>query len=177
MAIIQKGISIVKRWVEDNMDTVDTFAVFPSGYMGLVKDGALELYDGKVKLDDPEGNPWGLFDGSDYLEYIGEHVEDWSYLKFPFYRKFGWPDGSYRVGPLGRLNVADKISTPMANEEFKKFKAIGNDKPVEGTLWYHYARLIEALYAAERVQQILEDPEILSKDIRSNPGEMQSRGG
>ena len=177
IAVIQKGITIVKRWAEDNMDTVESFAVFPSGYMGLVQeDGALELYDGQVRLIDSEGKLWEQFDASDYLEYVGEHVEDWSYLKFPFYRKVGWPEGTYRVGPLGRLNVATRITTPMADEEFKKFKAIGGDKPVEGTLWYHYARLIETLYAAERVREILDDPDVLLTDIRTEPGEMKSEG-
>ncbi len=173
---IQKGISLAKHWVEDNIDLINNFAVFPSGYMGLVKDGALELYDGQVRMIDKDGNQLELFDGSDYLKYIGEHVEDWSYLKFPFYRKMGWPEGAYRVGPLGRLNVADRISTPMANEEFKKFKEIGNGKPVEGTLWYHYARLIEDLYAIERIKEILNDPDILSNDIRTDSTELKSQG-
>ncbi|MBD3184367.1 Ni/Fe hydrogenase subunit alpha [Candidatus Poribacteria bacterium] len=177
IAFIQQGIEIAKRWVRDNMETVETFAVFPTGYMGLVKeDGALELYEGKIRLIGPEGEPWELFDPSDYLEYIGEHVEDWSYLKFPFYKKLGYPDGVYRVGPLGRLNVADKISTPLANEEFKNFKAINEGKPVEGSLWYHYARLIETLYAMERVKELLDDPDILSNDIRAYGGELQSEG-
>jgi len=173
---ILKGISLAKHWVEDNMDIIKNFAVFPSGYMGLVKDGALELYDGKVKLIDKDGKQLELFDGSDYLKYIGEHVEDWSYLKFPFYRKMGYPEGVYRVGPLARLNVAERISTPMANEEFKKFKEIGNGKPVEGTLWYHYARLIEDLYAIERLKEILDDPDILSTDIRADSLQLGSQG-
>lgn len=177
MSYVQKGISLAKHWVEDNMDILDTFASFPSNYMGMVKDdGALELYDGKVRLIDKNGDLLELFNGADYLKYIGEHVEDWSYLKFPFYRGKGWPEGAYRVGPLGRINVASKISTYLANEEFKKFKSIGIGRPVEGTLWYHYARLIEALYATERVGEILGDPEILSTDIRAEAGELKSEG-
>lgn len=172
----QEGIRIAKRWLEENRSLVEEFAVFPSGYMGLVKDGALELYDGEVRLIDKEGNLLEQFDGARYLNYIGEHVEDWSYLKFPFYRKMGWPEGVYRVGPLGRLNVAERISTPLANEEFKKFKAIGEGKPVEGSLWYHYARLIEALYALERARGILEDPEILSIDVRAELVELKGEG-
>jgi len=176
ISYVQEGIEIAKRWLEENKDTVERFAVFPSGYMGLVKDGALELYDGQVRLIDKEGNLLELFDGADYLTYIGEHVEDWSYLKFPFYRKMGYPDGTYRVGPLGRLNVAERISTPLANEEFKSFKAIGEGKPVKGSLWYHYARLIEALYALERAREILEDPEVLSTDIRAELVELKGEG-
>jgi NAD-reducing hydrogenase large subunit len=176
ISYLQEGIAVAKSWIEENMDVVETFAVFPSGYMGLVKDGALELYDGQVRLIDKEGNLCELFDPSDYLKYVGEHVERWSYLKFPFYKKMGWPDGTYRVGPLGRLNVARRISTPLANKEFENFKLIGDGKPVEGSLWYHYARLIEAVYAVERAREILEDPEILSDDIRAPYGEMQSEG-
>jgi NAD-reducing hydrogenase large subunit len=126
--------------------------------------GALELYDGPVRLVDRDGSLLEQYDGRDYLDHIAEHVEDWSYLKFPYYKKLGWPDGVYRVAPLGRLNVADCISTPMANEEFKNFKAI-SDGPVEPSLYMHYARLIEDIYAAERTREILEDPDVVSTDI------------
>ena len=163
---IKKAVEIAKGWFDANTELVAQFAVFSSGYMGLVDDqGGLQLYEGKVRLIDSQGMRLEEFDPKDYLDYIGEHVEDWSYLKFPFYKKMGWPGGIYRVGPLGRLNVADRINTPMANEEFKKFKALGGGKPVEGTLWYHYARLIEDLYAIERAQEILLDPEIFSRDL------------
>jgi len=96
-------------------------------------------------------------------------VEQWSYLKFPYYRKLGWPQGVYRVGPLGRLNVVDKIGTPLANEEFKLFKTINDGKPVEGSLYYHYARLIETVYSLERIGELLDDPDIMSQDIRTVP--------
>jgi len=176
ISYIQEGIGIAKGWLEENRETVERFANFPSGYMGLVKDGALELYDGTVRLKGKDGSILEEFDGANYLHYIGEHVEPWSYLKFPFYRKMGYPDGSYRVGPLGRLNVADKISTPLANEEFKQFKALGDGRPVEPSLYYHYARLIEDLYAAERAKELLEDPDILSTDLRTEPGEFKGEG-
>jgi len=164
--VIKTGLAIAKQWCEANMDLINRFAVFPSSYMGLVdEDGGLQLYDGKVRLVDKDGRKLEEFDPQDYLTYIGEHVEDWSYLKFPFYRKMGWPNGTYRVGPLGRLNAATKINTPMAAEEFKVWKSINGGKPVEGTLWFHYARLIEDLYAIERAKEILLDPDILSTDI------------
>lgn len=164
--IVKTAIGVAKGWYEKNMDLAQNFAVFPSGYMGLVDgEGGLQLYEGQVRLVDRNGKKLEEFDPQDYLEHIGEHVEDWSYLKFPFYRKMGWPKGVYRVGPLGRLNVVDKINTPMANEELNQFKALGNGKPVEGPLWYHYARLIEDLYAIERAQEILVDPDVLSTDL------------
>ncbi len=175
--VIKTGITVAKGWYEGNMETVNNFAVFPSGYMGLVdKEGGLQLYDGMVRLIDKTGKKLEEFDPQNYLEYIGEHVEDWSYLKFPFYRKMGWPKGTYRVGPLARLNVADKINTPMANEEFKNFKSLSGGKPMEGTLWYHYARLIEDLYAIERAKEILLDPEVLSTDLVGDSKELIGEG-
>ena len=164
--VVKTAITVAKGWYEGNMEVVNNFAVFPSAYMGLVDEqGGLQLYDGILRLVDKTGKKLEEFDPKNYLDYIGEHVEDWSYLKFPFYLKMGWPKGTYRVGPLGRLNVADKINTPMANEEFKNFKSLGGGKPVEGTLWYHYARLIEDLYAIERAKEILLDPDVLSTDL------------
>ncbi len=168
LGIIQTGIAIARQWGEQNEELVSSFAVFPSGYMGLVDEQCgLRLYDGKIRLIDKDGRRLEEFEGDHYLSYIGERVEDWSYLKFPFYRRKGWPDGAYRVGPLARLNVAHKISTPLASEELRQFKAINNGAPVEGTLWYHYARLVEDLYALERLREILQDPDVLSTDVRA----------
>lgn len=165
ISYIQEGIKIALDFIEKNKELCDKFASFPSGYMGLVKDdGSLELYDGKIRFMDKHGNLVKEFKDKYYLKYIGERVEDWSYLKFPYYKPFGWPEGVYRVGPLGRLNASDKISTPLANEEFKKYKEMGNGKPIEGSIYYHYARLIETIYALERAREILEDPEVMSKD-------------
>lgn len=167
------GIKIVKDWVEANRETVDKFAVFPTGYLGLITPTkGLELYDGDIRLKDRNGEELEIFSAQNYLDYIAEHVEPWSYLKFPYYKKLGYPGGVYRVGPLGRLNMIEQIETPMANEEMKIFKSINNGAPVENTLYYHYARMIEVLFAAERVRVLLDDPDILSNDIlntRQNP--------
>ncbi|MFC1614323.1 Ni/Fe hydrogenase subunit alpha [Gemmatimonadota bacterium] len=161
------GIQLVKEANEKYADIIPRFAAIKTNYLGLVKDGNLELYDGKLRLIDKTGNALEEFDPRNYLDYLGEHVEDWSYLKFPFYKKQGFPEGIYRVAPLGRLNVADAISTPLANKEFGEFKALGNGNPVHETLYYHYARLIEILYAAERAKELLEaDDLIVSKDVR-----------
>jgi NAD-reducing hydrogenase large subunit len=166
LATVQTGLSIMKDWADKNRADVDKFAVFPSGYFGLVTpQGGLELYDGECRLIDAQGKRLEQFDGRRYLDYIAEHVEDWSYLKFPYYKKLGWPAGVYRVGPLGRLNTVEKIETPLADAELKVFKALNGGKPVENTLYYHYARLIETVFALERVQVLLDDPDILSSDI------------
>jgi len=172
-----EGIAIAKGWLDEHADYAESFASFPCGYMGLVsEDGGLELYDGRVRVVDCQGDLWAEFDPTDYLNYVGEHVEPWTYLKFPFYRPMGWPDGVYRVGPLARLNVAEHISTPRANEELREWKSIGNGGPVQGTLYYHYARMVEVLYALERVQQLLDDPDIMSTDILARSNDITDHG-
>jgi len=173
----QIGIQIIKDWAAKNAEDINKFAVFPTGYFGLVTpDNALELYDGQIRLIDRDGKQLEKFDGKNYLDIIAEHVENWSYLKFPYYKKFGYPNGSYRVGPLGRLNIAEKINTPLANEEFKIFKALNNGHPIENSLYYHYARLIEVIYAIERARELLENPDILSKDIRNTCFNIKEQG-
>lgn len=171
------GIKIIKDWVEANRETVDKFAVFPTGYLGLITPSkGLELYDGDIRLKSRTGEELEVFSAQNYLDYIAEHVEPWSYLKFPYYKKLGFPEGAYRVGPLGRLNMVEHIETPMANEELKVFKAINDGAPVENTLYYHYARMIEALFAAERVRMLLDDPDILSNDILNTHQEPTGHG-
>jgi NAD-reducing hydrogenase large subunit len=175
--VVKAAVTIAKGWYEGNMAVVNQFAVFPSGYLGMVDEGgSLQLYDGLLRLVDKGGKKLEEFHPRDYLAYIGEHVEEWSYLKFPFYLKMGWPKGTYRVGPLARLNVADRVNTPLAQEEFTNFKSLGNGKPVEGTLWYHYARLIEDLYAIERAREILLDPDVLLTDLATDYATLTGEG-
>ncbi|MBN8657896.1 MAG: Ni/Fe hydrogenase subunit alpha [Anaerolineae bacterium] len=163
---LQLGIQIMKDWAAKNMEDINKFAVFPTGYFGLTTpENGLELYDGDIRLISREGKPLEKFPVANYLDHIAEHVEPWSYLKFPYYKKLGYPGGVYRVGPLGRLNLAEKIDTPLANDELKAFKQLNNGKMVENTLYYHYARLIEALFAAERARVLCEDKDITSTDI------------
>jgi len=177
VGIAKVAVSIGKDWLGSNKELASMFASFPSNYMGLVDmEGGLQLYDGEIRVKDAEGDFVAQFKTDHYLSYIAEHVESWSFLKYPYLRKLGWPGGTYRVGPLGRLNVADKIGTPLANEELKLFKQINGGKPVEGSLYYHYARLIELVYALERVAQLLDDPDIMSNDIRTYPTHTQLPG-
>ncbi len=166
----QEAISLAKNLLAADPALTNGFAAFPSNYMGLVDaEGGLQLYDGEIRIKDDEGNLLVQFKADDYKSYVAEHVEPWSFLKFPYYRPLGWPQGTYRVGPLGRLNVVDKINTPLANEEFKLFRQINGGRPVEGSLYYHYARLIENLYCLERIAELLDDPDILSQDVRTYP--------
>jgi len=177
IATIQTGIAIIYDWAEKNNEDINKFGVFKSGYLGLVKHGnTLELYDGQIRLIGQDGSELEKFDPHNYLDYIAEHVESWSYLKFPYYKKLGYPQGVYRVGPLGRCNASDRIATPLANEELKKFKALNNGKPIENTLHYHTARMIETLYAAENVKVLLDDPDILSNEILNTCRNMQPQG-
>ncbi len=177
IAITKVGLQIFKDWAAKNREDVDKFAVFPTGYLGLVTpENALELYQGDIRLVDSKGDQLEKFDANNYLENIAEHVEDWSYLKFPYYKKMGYPAGVYRVGPLGRLNASVKIDTPLANEEFKEYRALYDWKPVENTLNYHYARLIETLFALEKVKVLLDDPDILGKDILNTRHNFKGEG-
>jgi NAD-reducing hydrogenase large subunit len=177
ISFVQDGIAVMKGWIANHQKEMETFASFPTGYLSMVDaNNAVALYDGQLRLVDAHRNQLEMFDGRKYLDYVGEHVENWSYLKFPFYRKLGWPSGVYRVGPLGRLNAADRMATPLAQKEFQEYRQINGGRPVEGSLYFHYARLIEDLYAVEHARQLLEDPEITSKDIRS-PGRVTNHEG
>jgi NAD-reducing hydrogenase large subunit len=166
---IQDGIAVMKSWMETHQADLAKFGVFSTGYLSMVDgNNALQLYDGDLRLVNKQRQLMEKFDGRHYLDYIAEHVEPWTYLKFPYYKKLGWPDGVYRVGPLGRLNAAERMATPLAQAEYEAFHRMGGGKVVEGTLYYHYARLIEDLYAMEHTRELLEDRDILSSDIQNN---------
>lgn len=151
-------------------------------YMGLVdEDLAPNFYDGKLRLVMADGKE--LFHGpaKDALTLIEEHIEPWTYTKFPYLRKFGWqglragPDaGIYRVGPLARLNVGERMATPLAQEEFERFLDFFEEKPVHATFAYHWARLIELVQAAEAVVALAEEESLTGAEVRgklSTPGE------
>jgi len=174
--LVKLALDTAKQVNETYADIIPTFAAFDTCYAGLVKDGALELYDGTMRMMSPEGEMLAEFDPADYLDHIGERVEEWSYLKFPFYKGRGWPDGVYRVNSLARLNVADTISTPLAAEEHKAFKQLGDGKPLRESLYFHYARTIEMLYAVERMKELLQDDEIVSPDVRVPVGRQAGEG-
>jgi NAD-reducing hydrogenase large subunit len=167
LATALEGLNLLSVWIEKNRDLALGFAAFPSSYMGLVDPrGGLALYDGQLRICGPDGRRIDQFPPTDYLAHVAERVEPWSFLKFPYYRPAGWPQGAYRVGPLARLNVVEMIPTPLANEEFKRFRGLADGKPVEGSLFYHYARLIELIYCLERIEELLAEPEIVSGEVR-----------
>jgi len=163
------GIDLIKKYHDQNKDMVNSFANFQTLYLGTVgPQGEWEIYDGKLRFIDVDGKILqDQIDPKDYLDYIAERPVDFSYLKYPYYKPYGFEKGFYRVGPLARLNVASRMKTPKAQKEFLNFKSIGNGKPVHGTFYFHYARLIEMLAAIEEAEQILKDPKITSDDVQT----------
>lgn len=145
--------------------------------MGLVDDrNRVNFYDGQVRVVDPDGVEVHRYDPVDYREYVAEHVEEWSYLKFPFLRKKGWTgfeeggnSAIYHATPLSRLNAADGMATPRAQEEYERmFETLGG-KPVHASLAMHWARLVELMYAAERLLELSEDRSITDPEVRTQP--------
>lgn len=164
------------------LDAVKTLGVIETGFLGTVKDdGALDLYDGKLRMMTPDGK-YEDFTYEQYTDYIAEHVEPWSYLKFPYMKKAGGfsmdlasPKGIYRTNTLARLNVCDYIPTPLAQAELEEFRK-NFGRPAQLTLLYNWARLIELLYNAEKIVQLLNDPEITSLETRVPVKPREARG-
>ncbi|TFG36410.1 MAG: Ni/Fe hydrogenase subunit alpha, partial [Nitrospirales bacterium] len=153
-------------------------------YMGMVdKNNKVNFYDGEVRVVTPEGREFARFKPGEYLDHITERVEPWSYVKFPYLKKVGWKgfvdgtdSGVYRVAPLARLNVSDGMATPLAHAEYEKMYATLGGKPVHNTLAFHWARLIEALYAAERMLELAQDKEITDTHVRNIPTAVPDEG-
>jgi NAD-reducing hydrogenase large subunit len=160
-----------KRSLEDFRDEIRTFANFPSLFLGLVTpEGKWECYHGRVRVVDENGHIVAdQLDPTEYQEYIGEATEPWTYLKFPYYKPMGYPDGMYRVGPLARLNIIDGFDTPLAEQEWVEFRELERGA-ILSSFYYHYARLIEILHAVEKMEELLNDPDILSKHVRAIAG-------
>jgi len=171
------AIDLIKEWQAENLGEVKRFANFPSSYAGLVDDnGSVALYDGKFRIVDSTRKMLAEFNPARYLDYIGERVEPWSYMKFPFYLPQGYPHGCYRVGPLGRLNTADHIATPRADNELQKYRKFADNGLLGCTLLYHYARQIELLYCLESAEEILKDGRTTGKDIRITSDPVHGEG-
>jgi F420-non-reducing hydrogenase large subunit len=155
------------------LDAVKTVGVIETGFLGTVaEDGSLNCYDGKLRLMKPDGS-FEDFAYDKYTDFISEVIQPWSYLKFPYAKSWGEgfdmnleaPKGIYRTNTLARINVADKMATPLAQEEFKVFRDQFG-RPAQLTLLYHWARLIELLYHAEHMVDMLNDSDITSTETR-----------
>ncbi len=162
-----KAIELFKSKIASFPKEIESLANIETLFMSIVgKNGELEHYDGKVKFIDAKGKTVAEnLDPADYQSYIGEKVEDFSFMKFPYYLPYGVERGSYRVGPLARLNIATKCGTPLADKEFEIFKGFG--MPQNASFFYHYARLIEVLYCIEKIEELLNEPDILSEHVRA----------
>ena len=153
-------------------------------YMGLM-DGQNRpnFYDGRLRVVTPEGGEWATFPAADYLDFVAEHVEPWSYVKFCYLKPLGWhgftdgaESGIYAVAPLARLNAADAMATPLAQEAYEEMYAALGGKPVHHTLANHWARVVELLYAAERLKELADDPELIDPNVRTLPTETPREG-
>jgi F420-non-reducing hydrogenase large subunit len=153
-------------------------------YMGTVdENNKVNFYDGKIRVVDPDGKEFLKYDSKDYAQHIAEHVEPWTYLKFPYLKKIGWKgfvdgndSGIYMATPLSRLNASEGMATPRAQEEYERFYSTLNGKPVHQRLATHWARLIELLYAAERWVELATDPEVTSPNFHTIPTEKPTEG-
>jgi NAD-reducing hydrogenase large subunit len=173
----QAAVELIKRIFTEQLDYHMAFATIDSNMMSMIGgDGAFDIYHGGLRAKAADGQM--IFDHVDYTsyeQYLREGVKSWSYMKFPFIRSLGTWDGWYRVGPLARVNNCDFFTTPLAEQERKVFREIGQGRPVQASLAYHWARLIELLYCAEAIKDLLFDDDLLSDDLLVK-GDMQARG-
>jgi NAD-reducing hydrogenase large subunit len=170
-ANIGLALGAYKQIAESFAAEANVFANFPSLFLGLInEDESVEFTDGTLRLIDSHGEI--VEDGITamrFTEVIGEAVEPYSYTKFAYYKPLGYPQGSYRVGPLARLNIAKSMGTPLADVELLAFKQLSSG-PVWSSFHYHHARLVDMLYGIEKIEQILTDPLILDKHVRATAG-------
>jgi NAD-reducing hydrogenase large subunit len=163
----QEGLALFTHYQKAHTALIDGFAAFPSNYLSLVRaDGAMDLYHGALRAVDSDGAT--IFDRVDYqhyAEYIAEEIRSCTYMKFPYIRSLGREKGWYRVGPLARLNTCDFIPTPLAQAEFETYKAYSHGRPDGMSMHMHWARLIEALHAAEVIRDLLKDPDLLAGEL------------
>ena len=176
-ATTKVAFDLWKKTMEHHQRELQIFGNFPSLFMGLVaEDGTWEHHGGKLRFTDSSGSIIAdQLDPQKYFESIGESVQTTSYLKSPYYKPLGFPEGIYRVGPLARLNVCEQMGVPKADAELKKFKKLGRGA-VTSSFLYHYARLIEILASIEYVERYMDDPELLGDDLRADAGINHLRG-
>jgi NAD-reducing hydrogenase large subunit len=177
LARARRAIDLFKTVLDSHAEEARAFGNFPSMFMGLVTaEGNWEIYDGDLRIVDSVGHTVvDRFDPADYQEYIGEAVEPWSWLKFPYYLPMGYPAGLYRVGPLARVNIAARMGSPLADQEQAEFRTYGRGC-VLSSFFYHYARLIELLASVEQVQMLMDDPDLVSPRVRADAGLNKRRG-
>jgi len=161
------AVALAKGYTLDHLEELSGFGSFDSNHLSIIRsDGAYDIYDGGLRARDSEGNI--IFDhveNEKYDEYLVEEVRSWTYMKFPFIKEIGPEAGWYRVGPLARVNNCDFFDTPEAEKERKEFKSLTGDKPNNITMAYHWARMIELLHSAEKIQELLNDSDLQGEDL------------
>lgn len=185
LKLIPEGLEIAKRTyaffktlVPKFKDEVDHFGTMPTLFLSLVSPkGYLEHYDGLLRIKDAKGRIIeDMVPPHEYERLIGEAVEDFSYMKFPYYKPHGYPTGIYRVGPLARLNNAEACGTPYADVALAEFRMLQESGPITSSFHYHYARLVEIIYALEMMDRLLKDPDILDTRVRARARSNRSEG-
>ncbi|MBR9975176.1 MAG: Ni/Fe hydrogenase subunit alpha [Bacteroidetes bacterium] len=161
------ALAIARNYTIENLEAIAPFGSFDSNHLSLVReDGAMDLYHGNLRAIDANGGKiFDQVDYNNYLDYIGEDVRDWSYMKFPFIKSIGPENGWYRVGPLARVNACDFIDTPEAEAARQEFMAVTNGKPNNLTMAYHWARMIETLHSIEKIRDLLHDSDLQGTDL------------
>jgi NAD-reducing hydrogenase large subunit len=170
-SIARRTLKLYKGVVDKFPEEIASFGNEPTMYAGLVDArGRLQLYDGFVRFMDAAGTVVAEIEKPrDYQKYIDEAVLPFTYLKAPYFKPKGYPDGCYRVGPLARLNVADSCGTPEADTELAEFRQRFG-RPAQSSFHFHYARLVEVLYALEKIEMLLDDPAIMDTHVRAKAG-------
>ncbi len=161
------ALKIAKDYTVEHLEELAPFGSFESNHAGIVReDGCMDLYDGKFRVYDAQGNTvLDQMDPKDYVEHLAEEVKPWSYMKFPFVRSLGPAKGWYRVGPLARVNVSDRIDTPEAEAARAEFMAVTDGKPNNITMAYHWTRMIELLHSCEKINELLNDSDLQGTDL------------
>jgi NAD-reducing hydrogenase large subunit len=161
------ALKIARDYTVEHVKDLAGFGNFDSNHVSLIRaDGAMDLYHGNLRAIDPRGKT--IFDQVDYqhyLDYIAEEVKPWSYMKFPFIKSLGPEQGWYRVGPLARLNACEFIDTEEAEAARREFVKLLGGKPVNVSMAYHWARMVELVHSAEKIRDLLHDPDLQGTDL------------
>jgi NAD-reducing hydrogenase large subunit len=169
-AITRQALDYFKKFLDAHPEETQTFGNFPSLFMGLVTpEGNWENYDGRLRFGDESGKIVAECDAIEYEKYVGEAVEHDSYLKSPYFRPLGYPNGVYRVGPLARVNISKQMGVPHADKELTEFRQRAGGV-ANSSFYFHYARLLEILAALEFLERLLHDPDLQSTHLRAEAG-------
>ncbi|NWG10402.1 Ni/Fe hydrogenase subunit alpha [Candidatus Bathyarchaeota archaeon] len=173
--ITKEALTLGKELFEKNWPDFRKAGDYKTCYMALIRNDAMEFYDGKIRIIGPGCEALSEFDAQDYMEHIEEKSYEWTYAKFAYLKALGLPKGIVQVGPTARMNVSKRVATEIANKELEEFKRKFGS-PAFATLLFDYARLIDLMYACERAKELLEEPSITRTDTRVKVSPKSGRG-